>query len=192
MPRTVYRQRGTFHPKGDIQAIGECLESIRMRTRTVEYPNGQAPVELILEEAKNPDSPLHNNFTWEQSEAARKYNLIEARRLWTSYEVVEISRDGGTTEVERVLRSPANVSIFLEDGTRRYVSPVDAMSVKDTELQLIRECEAQIKGIVNRLNSLKTLIISPSVAANLKRAAEALAKTASKKGKKSPRREAAV
>jgi hypothetical protein len=175
LKKIVYRQRGAFHPKGDIQAIGACLEEIRQETPTDDYPNGEAPVEVIIERARDRDSPLHPNFTWDQSEAAHKYNLIEARRLWTSYEIVEISRNPGITDVERVIASPANVSVFMEDGTRRYVAAADAMTDKENEIQLLRDCEAQIQGLVKRLKNLKMLTVPEEVFDDLGKAADSLA-----------------
>jgi len=35
----------------------------------------------VLEEARNPDSPLHGHFEWDDTEAAAKYRLSQARAL---------------------------------------------------------------------------------------------------------------
>ena len=165
----VYRQRGYFRPKGDINAIAERLESIKKK-----FPLGQAPVEAAIDDGRSPDSPLHGEFTWDKDKATHKCHLIEARRLWTCYEAILVRRDKGQTDFESVVASPANVSIFLEDGSRRYVSVSDAMTEKENELQIIRETEAVIRGLVKRLSSLKKLAVPTEAVDHLGKAADAL------------------
>jgi len=43
--------------------------------------NGLLLPEIVVDEARPNSSPLHNYFTWDDSEAAEKYRLVEAREL---------------------------------------------------------------------------------------------------------------
>jgi hypothetical protein len=54
-------------------AIGSELEKCRK--------DGLIRPEDVVKRARNAKSPLHDHFTWDNSEAARQWRLIEARNL---------------------------------------------------------------------------------------------------------------
>lgn len=44
--------------------------------------------EVVVTEAQDPTSPLHQHFTWDDTEAAEKYRLAEAQALIRRYKIV--------------------------------------------------------------------------------------------------------
>ena len=61
----------------------ESLTQIRaaeLRRIAAEH-GGVLKPEDVVEEAKDPDNPLHSAFEWSNTEAARKYRLWQARQL---------------------------------------------------------------------------------------------------------------
>ena len=48
-----------------------------------EFPDGEVTPKEVLEIAKNPDSILHRHFDWNDSSAAAKYRIIQARKIIT-------------------------------------------------------------------------------------------------------------
>ena len=57
--------------------------------------HGQITPQLVLDEAQSPTSPLHMYFEWDDTEAARKYRLIQAMNmLMASKFVVELAGNG--------------------------------------------------------------------------------------------------
>lgn len=63
------------------QVVGEAVDHIRQA-------KGGCKAEDLLEEAEhNPRSPLHGMFEWNDSEAARKYRIDQARYFIRSIEV---------------------------------------------------------------------------------------------------------
>lgn len=56
------------------------MDEIAARLREMEKDGRLTPAE-VLEEARNPDSPLHDQFNWNDTEAAEKYRLGQASRL---------------------------------------------------------------------------------------------------------------
>ena len=44
-------------------------------------PNGYINPETVIEAARNPQSPIHNEFTWDIQEAARTLWIDQARTL---------------------------------------------------------------------------------------------------------------
>ena len=74
---TVYRFKDAAHlrPGLDPQAIGERLE----RLRALDGPGLTS--ERVVEDARDPNAPHHEHFTWDDSEAAHKHRLAEAGYL---------------------------------------------------------------------------------------------------------------
>lgn len=52
-----------------------------LRRLAAESVDGALTPQLVVAAAVDPDSPLHERFTWDDDEAADKYRLVEARRL---------------------------------------------------------------------------------------------------------------
>jgi hypothetical protein len=55
--------------------------------RALEDERGRLTPEIVLEAARDPESPLHDQFEWNVEEAARKHNLARARALLRSVRV---------------------------------------------------------------------------------------------------------
>jgi hypothetical protein len=53
------------------------------RVRTIEEPDTQ--LEDLVKLAANPHNLLHDDFTWNDAEAARQYRLLEAQELMRRY-----------------------------------------------------------------------------------------------------------
>lgn len=69
-----YGVRSGSRVKGDPQAIGEELASI--------YSNeGELTANGVIAKAKKRTSALHDEFVWDDDEAAHKFRLVQARTL---------------------------------------------------------------------------------------------------------------
>lgn len=67
-------------PAARAQKIGEHLNTLAVR--------GALTAESVLVDAKKKRSPIHDLFEWDDTEAACKYRLDQARHLLRSVEVV--------------------------------------------------------------------------------------------------------
>jgi len=103
------------------------LETVRRRSRT-----GKLYPKAVVEFAKDPETALHKRFVWDDTEAAQRYRLDQARDLiqlvvkvvaenrpaYRAY--VSLTRDrlkgGGYREIEVVLRDEAMYGELLEDA----------------------------------------------------------------------------
>jgi hypothetical protein len=65
-------QRGACLPA---QVVGERLEQLRAEA------GGELTPDRVIADARNPNSPLHTLFEWNDSEAAHQYRLVQARAL---------------------------------------------------------------------------------------------------------------
>ena len=90
--------------------------------------HGQLTAEIVLEDARPPKSPLHNAFTWDDSEAAHKYRLEQARYIIRSivYLPAEMPRPEPVRAFVRVspngddCYTPLHVAMG-DEGLRRQV-----------------------------------------------------------------------
>ena len=57
-----------------MSTLEEVMLAIRDR-------HGDLKPQMVLDEARDPDHPLHHRFTWDDTDAAEKWRLAEAQRL---------------------------------------------------------------------------------------------------------------
>lgn len=69
------------------------IEKVAERLRELERDNGRLIPADIVEAARDPGSPLHSHFTWDDSEAAEKYRLMQARTLIRTVKLEVTVRD---------------------------------------------------------------------------------------------------
>ncbi len=80
--RFVFRKNSRLSKNLDAQEIGEELKEIYDREKAL-------TAEAVVSKAKSLDSSLHGAFTWDNSKAAIKCRLAEARYLIRSIDKIE-------------------------------------------------------------------------------------------------------
>ena len=85
------------------------------RLRLLEDGGTLTPSDL-LKDARNPESPLHELFTWDDREAAEQHRLDTSRRIIRSVKFV-IEYETHTIAVPRYVRNPD-----LPPRTQGYIS----------------------------------------------------------------------
>lgn len=90
-PKVIYKAAPASRLSDrDARVIGPICESLARA-------KGVVRAEDLLSVARDPDSPVHRFFEWDDSAAAEKYRLDQARHLMRSYVVVmtksEVSQD---------------------------------------------------------------------------------------------------
>lgn len=58
--------------------------------------------EEVVEKAKDPESELHKCFEWDDSVAAEKYRIVQAREVLRSIVYVEVSKDNAPVRVYHI------------------------------------------------------------------------------------------
>lgn len=82
------------------KAIAERLEKIAGLNA------GRITPDAVLLDAKSPKSPLHDQFDWDDSSAAKQWRLQQARELIRSVRV-EITTESRTVSTVRYVRDPS-------------------------------------------------------------------------------------
>jgi hypothetical protein len=77
---------------------------------------GRLSAENVVDEARDETSVLHTHFTWDDSEAADAYRLIEARQLIRHVKLEVIVREI-PLNVVRFVQDPAEPGFYRDIGT---------------------------------------------------------------------------
>lgn len=125
----------------------EVLEALQKIAENDE--DGLIQPQVVVEHAKSINSPLHGYFTWDDTEAAHKYRLWQARQLIALVRVKVIEHPQ-----ERVFVS---VRTKAPDGRERrgYMTVPRAAAEPDLYTQIVADARAGIMSYRNRLSAFE-------------------------------------
>lgn len=104
----------------------EQMKAIRERLADLELQGGgRLTPNAVLEDAKDPDSPLHDSFEWDDEKAAHAHRIEQARALITSVRVVQRT-DKTAVRAVFYVRDPS-----AENDEQGYVSTSTLRSDQD-------------------------------------------------------------
>jgi len=143
MANVVYRwnPRPGFDFKGNPQVIGEHLEELAT-------PTGSITPEGVVDDARNPASPLHENFDWDNATAAESWREHTARNLIGSLVVVKVNE----TQVTGTVR--AFVSVRENDEKGVYAPIVRVMEAPELRAQVLGRARRELHQWRNRYADL--------------------------------------
>jgi len=128
---------------GRVSVVGQELEKLRRRN------NGIASPKAVVRSAKNKKSPLHRYFEWDDTAAAEKWRLEEARNLVQSVEVVFGDNPKGKP-------TRAYVSI-IKGGERGYMDISDVMTDPELREQLLAQALSEADSYRSKYKTLTEL-----------------------------------
>jgi hypothetical protein len=115
------------------------------------HPDKRLTPNDVLARAEAPDSALHAHFTWDDSEAAARYRLVEAARLVTQVRVLMPTASGSQLSV-RAYVSLATDRLRGEGGGYR---PIAAVMQSDAwREELLRTARAELAAFEARYRVL--------------------------------------
>lgn len=111
----------------------------------------------VLEAARPENSPIHNAFTWEDSIAANKYRMVEARRMLNSFQVV-YKTDTPTDKVSGFVRiTHQREHIGSPPGSARYEATHIALQNPEVHDRVLQEAYAALLSWKRKYEGLKVL-----------------------------------
>lgn len=122
--------------------VGERLELLRSSK------NGELTAEDVLADARNPNSPLHSFFEWDDSAAAHEHRLSQARHLIRTVVAVYKENPNGAET-----RTRAYVHIRQAE-TPHYRETSEALSVPDTRHEVINSALRELNLFKARYQDL--------------------------------------
>lgn len=103
----------------------------------------------LVDAARPESSPLHSAFNWDDSDAAEKYRMMQARMLMTSVRVDIAGKDQAAF---------VNVIVSVQDvPTRGYISTTRALSDEEITKQLIRQATRELNYWTETYNNIQEL-----------------------------------
>jgi hypothetical protein len=123
------------------QAVGETLERLRAES-------GQLTAGGVLEAARNPESPLHPAFEWDDEAAAEQYRLSQARRLIVSVRILNGPARSTT---------PVYVSVRTPEKGRNYVPTIEALSDEQLRARVLADVEQFAESMQRRYAAFRDL-----------------------------------
>ena len=120
--------------------------------REIAEHHGHVTPQLVVDAAKAKDSPLHNNFEWNNGKAGAEFRLIQAAHLIRKIKVtIEASEDQKVS-----VRQFVNVAAMDGDEPTSglYVTVQDAMEVTSYREQLLNQCRRDIVAFKTKYAAL--------------------------------------
>jgi hypothetical protein len=112
---------------------------------------GRLTPEAVVADAADANSPMHGQFEWDDTEAARQYRLDQARTLIRSVKINEIV-DQRTVQVVAYVHDPSDQS---EPG---YVPTVSLVNDRERALETLQREFTRIEGSVNRSRAIAQVL----------------------------------
>lgn len=154
------------------------LAQIRSEIAALEH-GGRLTPRAVVDAARDPKSALHDQFEWDDTVAAEKWRLDQARDIITSVKitvtvdkrtlsVVRYTRDPkqvGTNEqgyvsLDSIKRRPADVAALLEYELTRLDAILDrvrdlitALGAKPAQVKKLERTEASVKQLRSAIRS---------------------------------------
>jgi len=128
------------------EIVGQEIERIK------EKNNGRLMPEDILKSAESSKSVLHKCFDWNDSSAAKKYRLQQAKYLIRSVEVIYVGDDGSKSKPVRAFVT------LIEEGIhkpRSYMTIGEVMGNKALKARYLSELLWEYENLAERNSDVK-------------------------------------
>lgn len=140
------------------------------RLRALEDRHGRLTPEVVVSDAKNPKSPLHEEFDWDMKRAAQMHWLDRARELIRSVRVL-------IHEDTSVMRSPAYVRDPSQaHADQGYISVVKLRNDKELAREAVLEEFSRAASALRRAHAVAAALNLVNEVADLQARVEKLQK----------------
>lgn len=124
--------------RGDAQ---KCYDEVQ--TLGEQYTPAQ-----VLELARNPGTELHKCFTWDDSIAAERWRLQQARQVCSSFTVI----------IEKEEGKPQSFRMIQHDSEERVYRPISlTVRNQDQYASLLKQAKAELAAFKRRYKSITEL-----------------------------------
>lgn len=105
----------------------------------------------VIDEARNKKSPLHAQFTWDDSKAAAAHRMNEARNL------IRVAVKVIPAISNQPVRQYVSISTMRKTGTGSYLATVDVVSDDDKRAQALADAVKTLQQLERRFGYLSEL-----------------------------------
>lgn len=121
---------------------------------------------IVLDAARNPASALHGAFDWDDTSAAEKWRLHQARDLIRSVHVVQDEAaprpvyvhvgDGGYQPVEHVVSNPGLFAAALSEARQRLEQAKESLDQLERAAKAEGDNDERLMRIALAVNAMET------------------------------------
>lgn len=122
---------------------------VRARLAMLENEHGQITPAMVVEDAKQKDSPLHGLFDWNVKSAAMKYWIHQARTIIHSVRLVSSLVETVTLKTPHYVRDPS-----VPRGEQGYVSVAQLQKDPERARESLRIEFSRAEGALTRARAL--------------------------------------
>lgn len=133
----VYQWKGAACIKADAQQAGQVCEQLEK--------TGGLTAKRLLDASRPEDAPLHDEFEWNDGEAAEKHREQQARHIINSLTIV--------VEEKPVTRAFVNIRV----AGPAYESINVIVQQEDKYAALLDQCKKELQAFLKKYNSIKEL-----------------------------------
>lgn len=131
---------GAYKFKADAQ---KCADEIMKICEELE----SATPQQILEKARDSNTELHKCFTWDDTEAAEKWRITEARSVVRNLKIVEVKPD---KEPE-----PTTIRVFYKTDNESGYKPTKLILKKPDEYKaLVERCRSELLAVKQKFQNI--------------------------------------
>lgn len=133
--------------KADAQKVGTELEALY-------EDHGQLTPTLIVEDARNPERETHQLIEWDETEAASKYRIEQARYIMRNIIIVRTEQ---TVDSEpKIIKVRAFENVDVEEG--RYFMPMRiAIQREDTRNYMLQQALRALTSFRQKYGAIQEL-----------------------------------
>ena len=133
-------------------------EKIRgVLTEIAEKHDGYLSPVAVLEAARNPDSVLHEEFEWDDSEAGEKYRLLQAAAIIRKARITIVRKEiqAKTVRIETTREYQSRPSARNPEQGYEHVQTI--LSDEEKKAEMLMQCFKELEAIQRRYRQLEEL-----------------------------------
>jgi hypothetical protein len=136
----------------EIQTQEVSAETFAQVVSQINEKYGRCTPELVVERAESPESPIHNLFIWDDTEAAKRFRLFQAAYAIRSVQIVRLSEETAPQREGLVITKPEE-----EVVKRQHLTLEEALGDKKTRKVLAEKVVMELRGMRERFGDLSEL-----------------------------------
>lgn len=118
---------------------------------TLEKQHGSVTAKILLDSARDEDSPVHSAFEWDNDKAAEKYRLQQATNMIVAIATVQEPEE---KEAPTIYRAYSNVD---KRNSGKFVSTARALSDEEMRSVVLRHAIEELQQFKRKYLGLKEL-----------------------------------
>lgn len=113
--------------------------------------------QALVDEARDPKSPLHKYFEWDDARAAEQYRLTQARYYMRSINVEYVIKDQGSFEMR------AFVPGYVDGEGRQWKATLEIAATEDGMQQLLDAARDELRAFTKKYAALRAFAKATSM-----------------------------